>query len=162
MESSAYERDSFGDMWSKAQFTVFVNGQAIVCIGWRKPAESFPPGPAIARDGPPVSQPDSLRYVTGTTTETTGYEDRLTDFKRQARCFGNSGHGSENLASVLLVLNLLAFAMHTACDLAERAWQAAGSGDWMFRQLQALTARVVFDTWRQLLNVVADKIEIPP
>ena len=78
----------------------------------------------------------------------------------------NFGHGSENLASVLLVLNLLAFAMHTACDLAERAWQdarqAAGSRDWMFRQLQVLTARIVFDTWRQLLDVVADKIEIPP
>ena len=78
----------------------------------------------------------------------------------------NFGHGSENLASVLLVLNLLAFAMHAACDLAERtrqdARQAAGSRDRMFRQLQVLTARIVFDTWRQLLDVVADKIEIPP
>ncbi|MDE2915453.1 MAG: hypothetical protein OXL68_21365 [Paracoccaceae bacterium] len=29
------------------------------------------------------------------------------------------GHGKETLASVLVVLNLLAFAMHGACDLFE-------------------------------------------
>ena len=78
----------------------------------------------------------------------------------------NFGHGSENLASVLLVLNLLAFFMHTACDLAEKAWQdarqAAGSRDWMFRQLQVLAARMVFENWTTLQDVVADKVEIPP
>ncbi len=62
----------------------------------------------------------------------------------------NFGHGSENLASVLLVHNLLAFAMHTACNLAETAWQdarqPAGSRDWMFRQLQVIAASVVFET----------------
>ncbi len=78
----------------------------------------------------------------------------------------NFGHGSENLASVLLVLNLLAFAMHTACNLAETAWQdarqAAGSRDRMFRQLQVLAARMVFEARASLLDVVADKVEIPP
>ncbi len=78
----------------------------------------------------------------------------------------NFGHGSENLASVLLVLNLLAFAMHTACDLAETAWQdarqASGDRDWMFRQLQVLAAEMVLETRNSLLDVVADKVEIPP
>ena len=78
----------------------------------------------------------------------------------------NFWHGSENPAPVLPVPNLPAFAMHTACDLAERAWQdarrAAGSRGWMFRQLQVLTARIIFETWRQVLDVVADKIEARP
>ena len=78
----------------------------------------------------------------------------------------NFGHGSENPASVLLVLDLLAFAMHTACDLAETAWQdarqAAGGRDWMFRQLQVLAARMVFEARASLLDVVADKVEIVP
>ena len=35
------------------------------------------------------------------------------------------GHGKETLPSVLVVLNLLAFALHTGCDLIQSAWQAA-------------------------------------
>ena len=86
--------------------------------------------------------------------------------KNEFRLDRNFGHGSENLASVLLVLNLLAVAMHTACDLAGKPWQearqAAGSGDWMFRRLQVLAARIVFEAWTLLPDVVADKAEIPP
>jgi hypothetical protein len=37
----------------------------------------------------------------------------------------NFGHGQRHLASVLATLNLLAFACHTVCDLADRAWRAA-------------------------------------
>ena len=76
------------------------------------------------------------------------------------------GHGAKNLASVLLVLNMLAFAMHTACDLAEKHWQKArevcGTRDWMFRSLQVLTARFVFDDWQRLMQVLANEAEIPP
>ncbi len=81
-------------MWSTAQLTVFFRGQAVVYIGWRKLADSFLPGPTIARAGSPVGQTASLRNVTGTSSESTKHEDRLTDFKRQAGFFGNSGHGT--------------------------------------------------------------------
>ena len=78
----------------------------------------------------------------------------------------NFGHGEKNLASVLLVLNLLAFALHTACDLAEKHWQkartACGTRDWMFRNLQVLAARFVFDDWKRLMQVLAGEVEIPP
>ena len=37
----------------------------------------------------------------------------------------NFGHGKETLASVLVVLNLLAFAFHTAAMLAVLAWRKA-------------------------------------
>ena len=67
---------------------------------------------------------------------------------------------------MLLVLNLLAFAMHTACDVAEKRWVKArtvcGTRDWMFRILQVLTARFVFDDWKRLMQVLAGEVEILP
>ncbi len=78
----------------------------------------------------------------------------------------NFGQGKKNLASVLLDLNLLAFALHTACDLAEKHWQKArtvcGTRDWMFRYPQVLTARLVFDDWKRLMQVLAGEVDIPP
>ena len=40
----------------------------------------------------------------------------------------NFGHGKDTLASVLVVLNLLAFALHAACDLSETQWHKHDSG----------------------------------
>ena len=37
----------------------------------------------------------------------------------------NFGHGKQHLATVLAILNLLAFACHTVCELGDRAWRAA-------------------------------------
>ena len=78
----------------------------------------------------------------------------------------NFGHASENSATVLLVLDLLACAMQTARDPAEKAWQVArratGSRDWIFRQLHVLAARIVFQSLASLLDVAAAEVEIPP
>ena len=56
--------------------------------------------------------------------------------------------------------------MPLACDLAEKHWQkartACGTRDWMFRNLQVLTARFVFDDWKRLMQVLAGEVEIPP
>jgi len=35
------------------------------------------------------------------------------------------GHGKQNLSSVLATLNLLAFAMHTICDMTVELWRLA-------------------------------------
>jgi hypothetical protein len=71
----------------------------------------------------------------------------------------NFGHGKQHLASVLATLNLLAFACHTACDLADRAWKAARrelvTRQGFFQTLTALTAYVVFASWRDLLDAMA-------
>ena len=93
-KSSAYERDSFRYMWCAAQFPVFFKCQAIVYIGWRKLADSFLPGPAIAQATPLFGQAYNFRDVTSTSPKATKHEDRLTDFKRQGRFFGNSWHGA--------------------------------------------------------------------
>src|SRR4051812_47806448 len=37
----------------------------------------------------------------------------------------NFGHGKEHLAALLACFNLLAFAIHTVCDLASGAWRHA-------------------------------------
>jgi DDE family transposase len=71
----------------------------------------------------------------------------------------NFGHGQEHLASVLVTLNLLAFAIHTVCDLAAGAWRQArdtlGPRTRFFHNLQALTAYLVFPSWTELLETLA-------
>ena len=71
----------------------------------------------------------------------------------------NFGHGQQNLDAVLVVLNLLAFAFHTVCDLAERAWQNArqtvSSRRQFFDTMQAMTAYHVFPSWQHLIETLA-------
>src|SRR3712207_711404 len=55
----------------------------------------------------------------------------------------NFGHGKQNLAALLVALNLLALAAHTSCDLAEETWRTArskaGTRRQFFQNLAALT-----------------------
>ena len=68
----------------------------------------------------------------------------------------NFGHGKQTLASMLVVLNLLAFAFHAVCDFVEQAWQHARtrlhSRRMFFEQLRAATYYFVFPTWDQLIE----------
>ena len=63
----------------------------------------------------------------------------------------NFGHGKQTLASVLVALNLLAFAFHTVARLAVLAWREAviarGATYRFFEHLRTVTAYVVFETW---------------
>ena len=71
----------------------------------------------------------------------------------------NIGHGKRHLASVLATLNVQAFAFHTVCDLGDRAWKAARrervTSQNFFQTLSALTAYLVFASWRVLLEAIA-------
>ena len=71
----------------------------------------------------------------------------------------NFGHGEKNLSSVLATLNLLAFACHTVCDLADHVWRAARQAlvvrRGFFQTLVALTAYVMFLSWNALLQTMA-------
>jgi len=71
----------------------------------------------------------------------------------------NFGHGKEHLSALLACLNLLAFAIHTVCDLAEGAWRKArttlGPRVRFFQSLQALTSYLVFSSWTELLDTLA-------
>jgi len=78
----------------------------------------------------------------------------------------NFGHGRETLASVLVVLNLLAFAFHTAARLAVLAWREAvtarGAAYRFFEHLRTITVYVVFESWDHLLRSIAAAAIRPP
>lgn len=72
----------------------------------------------------------------------------------------NFGHGKETLASIFLVLNLLAFTFHTVAQLCLLAWKNArdtcGAKYRLFEHLRTITAYIVFDDWAHLLNTIID------
>lgn len=78
----------------------------------------------------------------------------------------NFGHGKQTLASVLVTLNLLAFAFHTAASMAVIAWRAAviarGAAYRFFEHLRTITAYVVFRDWDHLLRSIAAAAVRPP
>jgi len=78
----------------------------------------------------------------------------------------NFGHGKKTLASVLVTLNLLAFAFHTAAYLGVLAWRAAviarGPTYRFFEHLRTITAYVVFHDWPHLLRSIAAAAIRPP
>jgi hypothetical protein len=78
----------------------------------------------------------------------------------------NFGHGKETLASVLVVLNLLAFGFHTAAMLAVLAWRQAviarGATYRFFEHLRTITAYVIFQDWDHLLRSITAAAIRPP
>ena len=78
----------------------------------------------------------------------------------------NFGHGKETLASILVTLNLLAFAFHTAARLGVLAWRRAvvarGATYRFFEHLRTVTAYVVFETWDHLLRSIEAAAVRPP
>ena len=71
----------------------------------------------------------------------------------------NFGHGKQNLAAMLVTLNLLAFAFHTVCDLAEGPWRQArskaGARTRFFTRLATITEFLIFESWEELLETLA-------
>ena len=78
----------------------------------------------------------------------------------------NFGHGKDTLASVLVVLNLLAFAYHAVAALTVSAWRAAlaakGATYRFFEHLRTITTYVVFQDWAHLLRSIAEANIRPP
>jgi hypothetical protein len=80
----------------------------------------------------------------------------------------NFGHGKANLATILVALNLIAFALHTVCDKADDLWRAArekqGPRYNFFSKLAAITVFIIFPSWEDLLLTLAfaKKAPLPP
>ena len=76
------------------------------------------------------------------------------------------GHGKVTLANVLVTLNLLAFAFHTAAYVAVLAWRAAviarATKYRFFEHLRTITSYVVFQHWDHLLQSIAAAAIRPP
>ena len=68
----------------------------------------------------------------------------------------NFGHGKQHLSSILVTLNLLAFAFHTTCDIADELWRKAraklGTRRLFFSTLAASTILLIFESWQDLLQ----------
>ena len=77
----------------------------------------------------------------------------------------NFGHGKETLASLLVALNLLAFAMHNACDLVEAQWQQARerlkARSRLFEHIRTVTAYHLFLSWHSLLRTILTGVPPP-
>jgi hypothetical protein len=58
-----------------------------------------------------------------------------------------------------VTLNLLTFAFHTVCDIADTLWRAAreklGSRHLFFTDLASITSYWIFDSWQDLLETLA-------
>jgi hypothetical protein len=69
------------------------------------------------------------------------------------------GHGKQNLSAILVNLNLLAFAIHTVCDIGDELWRNArtklGPRHNFFSKLGAITAYLIFSSWDDLLLTLA-------
>lgn len=69
------------------------------------------------------------------------------------------GHGKHTLASVLVILNLIAFAFHTACAYIATAWKEAAlrakTRYYFFEQLRSLTAMLVMPSWEMLMRCIS-------
>jgi hypothetical protein len=77
----------------------------------------------------------------------------------------NFGHGKANLATVLVALNLIAFAFHTICDIADDLWRTArkkqGPRYNFFSKLAAITVFLIFPSWENLLLTLAFAKQAP-
>lgn len=77
----------------------------------------------------------------------------------------NFGHGKDTLASLLVSLNLLAFAMHNACDLLEYRWQKAreklGARSRLFAHIWSISAYHVFPSWSALMRTIISGVPPP-
>jgi hypothetical protein len=77
----------------------------------------------------------------------------------------NFGHGKDNLASLLVVLNLLAFTMHNACDLMVARWQQArqklGARSRLFTHIWSLAAYHLFPSWNALMRTIVTGVPPP-
>ena len=78
----------------------------------------------------------------------------------------NFGHGKQHLASLLLTMNLLAFAFHTLLEWTDADYcairQAVGARRKFFQHLEALTTYLAFENWERLMDFMMRGLEIGP
>lgn len=78
----------------------------------------------------------------------------------------NFGHGKQHLSSLLMTMNLLAFALHTLLEVSDKSYKlirsAVGSRRKFFQHLEALTAYWFFENWDGLLDFMMRGQEVGP
>lgn len=78
----------------------------------------------------------------------------------------NFGHGKKHLSSLLLTMNLLAFAFHTLLEVTDPSYRlvrsAVGARRKFFQHLEALTAYWYFESWDGLMDFMMRGQEVGP
>jgi hypothetical protein len=78
----------------------------------------------------------------------------------------NFGHGKKHLSSLLLTMNLLAFALHTFLEVTDASYQrvraAVGARRKFFQHLEAVTAYWLFENWEKLMDFMMRGQEVGP
>jgi hypothetical protein len=78
----------------------------------------------------------------------------------------NFGHGKQNLAAVVVTLNLVAFLFHTVFELLDATYkllrQVLGARATFFNDIRTLTRYFVFSSWDHLLIFMLQQLEIQP
>jgi hypothetical protein len=78
----------------------------------------------------------------------------------------NFGHGKKHLSSLLLTMNLLAFALHTLLEVTDASYRlvraAVGARRKFFQHLEALTAYWYFENWERLMDFMMRGQEVGP
>jgi len=68
----------------------------------------------------------------------------------------NFGHGKQNLAMLFAAMNMLAFAIHTACDCLEDLWskpaRPRAPANASSKHIRTITAYLVFPDWQTLMT----------
>jgi hypothetical protein len=78
----------------------------------------------------------------------------------------NYGHGQQHLATVIVMLVLLAFLCHTALQLCDRTYQRLraelGTRRTFFDDLRTLTRYFFFKSWEHLIAFMVEGLEMAP
>lgn len=78
----------------------------------------------------------------------------------------NFGHGKKHLASFLLTMNILAFALHTWLEIADTSYrmvrEAVATRKTFFEHIRALTHYMHFENWDRLMDFMMEGLEIGP
>jgi hypothetical protein len=76
------------------------------------------------------------------------------------------GHGKKHLSSLLLTMNLLAFAFHTLLEVTDASYRlvraAVGGRRKFFQHLEALSAYWYFENWERLMDFMMRGQEVGP
>jgi len=78
----------------------------------------------------------------------------------------NFGHGKQNLASILLTLNLLAFLLHTVLHMVSHKYlllrKELATRQTFFQDIRTLTRYLFFNSWEALLDFMITQLELAP
>lgn len=113
----------------------------------------------------PISEDNIKELVFAARTRWKVENENLNTLKNQGyHIEHNFGHGKIHLANTLLTINILAFLAHTTLwflnNLFQAIWKKVGTRKEFFQDIRTLTKYMVFESWNQMLAMMAKELRI--